>query len=258
MCFLFTIYDGPSYTPRKLTPEALKSLDVSIWSEKGPEEPLNKATLFVRKWNSVIFCKERVFGDVAPYFEVFKDCLRQIHKLLFEPNIYGSGPSSMDREYGGKKATLTKQYKRFKKNNSAKLGQVMQAINSELRIWDRPPDVLFDSFLEALNGTIEELSRRDAALADFTATQLGIGIGAPSIAPADENPEVKLQSEDVNVAEAKSPSKESSPPARCNARKRRVTEKKEVGHSRRKRTKSAPGAPFHPSAAANVRSYGKN
>ncbi|KLO06722.1 hypothetical protein SCHPADRAFT_945852 [Schizopora paradoxa] len=249
MCFVLSVYDGPSYKPRNFPPGAVENLGIIKCSERKPGETLDKGTIYLRKINAVIECKERLFDDIAPYFEVFKDCLRRLHKLLFEPKFYGAVPSSQTKNYGRTKKTLMNRYEQFKENNSDKLDGVKQAINDKLWIWDRPPDVLFDAFVEALDDTLEEIRRRDAAQANVKPLQQDIEEPqAQTVAPTDENLEAKkLQPEDENMTEAKSPSKRTYAQAKLKPRKIIM-----VNNSRRKRTKSVPGPPFHPSVAANV------
>ncbi|KLO06720.1 hypothetical protein SCHPADRAFT_1002164 [Schizopora paradoxa] len=251
MCFLFTIYDGPCYTLAKLSSDESDNLDVVQWSQN---EGKTFGDLYLLKWKSVINCEERVFRHFAPYFKVFKDCMRRLHRLLFRPNNYLHHSSSLRKKYSKRMHALRKRYENCEDEFHA------QEVNEKIRIWDRPSELVFRTFLEAFDGVLEELRHREVANEtpmDVETESEPQNVEETQAAPVHENTGTEAE----NATEVKPSSKRPSPQAPLvqsvllaqNPRKRRAsdTENGELERTGIKRNKPL-AAPLQPSVAANI------
>lgn len=154
MCLLFTIYDGACYTPRDRSMDAYDETAVGRWdggviAVQSP--PYDK--IYEIKRTSVLHLDTFVLDEIAPFFEGFKDCLRRVHDLLFCPDPYSFAGRARS---GEKKAALEKRYENCKPEE---LEDIKLCFAKELHIWDRPPALVFESFLEAFEKTFEELGK---------------------------------------------------------------------------------------------------
>lgn len=257
MCFLLTIYDGPCYIQKKHLPGAFDELDVVLW---GGQDGMATAELYCFKRESVGSVETRVIAEIAPFFEVFKDCLRRLHELLFSPDPYEYSSCQRRYRYEEKKAALEKQHSDCKQEE---LPDIKRSFNEEIKIYDRPSNFVFESFLEAFENTAEEVRKRDAAKekaaeVDPKQRKQEATETAPVVDETEENVTAATEQSKTH-SETKDASPRIVAPVVVdqdihpmpNPRKRRGTENEEVERSRCKRNKPA-AAPLQPSAAANI------
>ncbi|KLO06721.1 hypothetical protein SCHPADRAFT_1002165 [Schizopora paradoxa] len=260
MCYLFTVFDGP-YNTRAKRPPGL--VDVTEW---GGDEGATLSDIYSYKWNSVIKCEERVFSKFAPYFEGLKDCMRRLHRLVFGPNNYFPATSAQEKKYRTRAERLVDRYGKRAGKSEQEVEDVEQEINDRLRIWDRPSDVVFKSFLRVFDDTLEELGRREVANGESVEVEESPKLKKlvkTQVAPAN----TEIQGGNLNMTKAKAKPFPQAPMQVCrnvpvalaqNTRKRRASsenenenENEELERGRCKRVKPL-AAPLQPSAAANV------
>ncbi|KLO18530.1 hypothetical protein SCHPADRAFT_936029 [Schizopora paradoxa] len=244
MCFLTTTYDGPcdTQTVFPLGGVQLDDLDTANWSDCNGK-PLEVYYDF--KLNSMKNCEERVFGHIAPFFEMFKICLRRYHKLVFGPDNYIV--KAWNEQY---KSTLLIMQTQVRAWGGYEDEKLQRRMNEQLRIWDRPDPLVFDSLLETFDDMLAELERLDTAkketaeetqvqetLVDEKAQVGDRSPATPEPLETEPSPQALLRREEV--------------PLSPNRRKRKVSENDELEPLVSKRIK-ATAVPLQPSIAANV------